>query len=191
MTSDKKGNEMLPLALRLMLIVATVVLLLSAVNFLTAGTIAEREAEKSRQARAVLIEDAEDFEKIDFSMTEEEAKTVTGVYRAFAGDKTLGYCFDVNATGFGSDAICMIVAVSADGNLYGIQVISNAETPGIGAAALEADGGLLSQYAGLSVLSAENTVPVSGATITSKGVSAAVKTAVDIFNRITQEGGVK
>lgn len=188
MTSDKKGNELISLSTKLMLIVAAVVLLLAAVNTLTKDIIAEREAEKGRVARQALIADAETFEAVDFALTPEEAKTVTAVYKATAGDKTLGYCFDVTSAGFGSDGISMIVAVSEDGNLYGIKVISHAETPGIGAAALAEDGGLLGQYVGTSVLSVDGVVPVSGATITSRGVAAGVKTAVNVLDRMTKEG---
>ena len=188
MTSDKKQNDLLSLSLKLTLIGALVVLLLAAVNALTADTIAARETEKGREARQALIVDADSFEEVQAELTETEAKTVTAVYLAKAGDKVLGYCFDVSVYGFGNDPISMIVAVSQEGNLYGVKIISNSETPGIGAAALAEDGGLLGQYAGLSVLSVDGVAGVSGATITSRGVASGVKTAVELLDRLTQEG---
>ena len=191
MTSDKKQNDFLSLALKLTVIGALVVLLLAAVNALTADTIAGREAEKGREARQALIVDAETFEEVKLPLTEEEAKTVTAVYIAKAEDRILGYCFDVSVYGFGNDPISMIVAVSSEGNLYGIKIISNSETPGIGAAALSEDGGLIGQYAGIPMLSVDGVSGVSGATITSKGVSSGVKTVVDLLDRLTKEGVIE
>ena len=189
--SDKKNRELIPLSVTLMAIVAAVVLALSAVNALTSGLIAEREAEKGRVARQALIPDADGFDPVDFAIPETEAKTITAVNSAKSGEKIRGYCFDVTATGFGSDGISMIVAISREGNLYGVRVISNSETPGIGAAALEEDGGLLGQYVGVSVLSVDNVAAVSGATITSKGVAAGVKSAVNLLDQMMREGAAE
>ena len=190
MTKAKQSNDYFTLSFKLMLIVALVVLVLAVVNSFTAGMIADRQAAAGRQARQALIPQAKEFEKIDAALTEEEAKTVSDIYLAKDGDTHFGYCVDVAPSGFGG-GIEMIVAFSLDNKIYGIQIISHSETPGIGAKVLAEDGGLLTQYNDISTTSLGSVSAVSGATVTSNAVHSGVSAATQIVERLIQEGGNK
>ena len=112
-----------------------------------------------------------------------------------------GYCVNITGKGFGGDMTLMI-GYNYDGSVKGVQVISHAETPGVGTKAITENH--LSQYFGksgeltISKSGASDVDAVSGATISSKAVHAAVNKANSIVDEIIQnpipnksEGGIK
>ena len=120
-----------------------------------------------------------------------DQKAVLEVYRAENG----GVAMKVMGTGYGGD-MEMAVGIDADGNVTGVSIISHGETPGLGAKATEAD--FIDQYSGknaketLTVVkgdAAENEISaISGATITSRGVTEGVNEALQYYTVYLKEG---
>lgn len=183
---SKSKSEMLPL--KLTIIVSAVVLMLAIVNELTFATIAANTAAKSNLARQELFVDSTGFTSVDFELTAEESKTVSEIYSASGeGEDILGYCMNVLCKGFGGD-IVLIIGVDLDGEIVGVQVISHAETPSIGAVALDENGKLLPQFAGVSASGLESVESVSGATISSTAVKEGILKALAVAERLLKEG---
>ena len=186
MSNQANKSEMLPL--KLTIIVTAVVLMLAIVNELTYETIAANSEAKSNSARQELFVDSTGFVPVDFELTEEEAKTVSGIYSAQGtGEDILGYCLNVTCSGFGGD-IVLVVGVDLDGSITGVQLISHSETPSIGAIALAEDGELLPQYSGITSSYIGNVSAVSGATVTSNAVNEGIAKALAVAERILKEG---
>lgn len=183
-----KGKRSEMLAVKLTVIVAAVVLMLAVVNELTFETIALNEAEKSNSARIELFPDAQSFSEMNFDLTSEESKVVSAVYAAnSSGEDVLGYCLNVTCKGFGGD-IELIVGIDHDRKITGVQLISHAETPGIGAVAVAEDGALMSAFKNVGVSGVEGIASVSGATISSKAVKEGIAAALEIAEKLLKEG---
>lgn len=185
MTSETKksanSGEILKLAGILFAITAIVACLLGVVNMVTAPMIEKNKAGSLQVALSTLIPDAE-FEtlSVDAALDTYAATpaTVKNVYKA-SGDK--GYCVEVAPTGFGG-AISIIVGINPGGTVAGIQILSMAETPGLGAKASEPD--FADQFIGgaadgsMAVSNDGGTInAITGATITSRAVTNGVNAA--------------
>lgn len=161
------------IGLKLLLICAVVA---GIVSFVYAVTLDQYQANLQETKNAAI---GEIFGKTGLSCeeTETSASGVT-VYLVKEGDELLGYCAEVKGNGFGGD-IEMMVGYGADRAILGVSVISNSETPGVGSKVM--DPSYLERYRGLSGNLALNSDvdAVSGATISSKGVLAAVNAAND------------
>jgi len=167
-------------ALILLIIGFVCTLLLSLCNYITKDTIAELTVKTENAAMAETLPEAETFEKIEY----EGDSTVVAVHEGKASGKTAGYCVKVEPVGYGG-AISMIVGVSADGTVKGVKIVGMSETPGLGAKAK--DKSFTDAYIGkksdIKVIksgkAAENEIAaISGATITSKAVTAGVNAAI-------------
>ena len=184
--ANRSKSEMLPL--KLTLIVSAVVLMLAIVNELTFETIAANTAAKSNLARQELFADSTGFNSIDFELSEDEAKTVSEIYSAAGeGEDILGYCMNVVCKGFGGD-IVLIIGIDLDGDITGIQLISHAETPSIGAVAVDENGSFFPQFVGVSASELEKVETVSGATISSSAVKEGIAKALAVAERLLKEG---
>ena len=178
----KKENSVLyilRLTVTLLLICAAVAAVLAVVNSITKGPIAEIQAEKTRNAISVVLPGAGDVEEMVLSG---DTGIVSAVYAAEAG-----YAVEVTPGGFDGE-ITMMVGV-ADGKVTGISVISHTETPGLGAvaAANNAKGeAFRGQFVGQTgVLSVGDQIDgMSGATITSKAVTAGVNAALEFVENL-------
>ena len=93
----------------------------------------------------------------------------------------LGYCVQVQSQGFGGP-VTMSVGVDLDGTVTGVSIVSHNETDRVGTAAMTPSA--LSRYVGRSGTirtSGNNAVDaVSGATATSKAITAGVNRALNI-----------
>ena len=124
------------------------------------------------------IKDGE--EEIDFFVAEFDGKRSTVAFEAFG-------------TGFGGD-IGVMVAVNLDNDeIVGIGVTTHSETPGLGSRA-KTDPSFSKQFQGLSINDSVkvksdggNIDAISGATITSQGVCAAIMASADIYKRLKNE----
>ena len=174
------------LGLRLAIFVAAVVLMLALVNMFTRDTIAERQRIEGEMARAALLSGTF-IELTDFTVPEEESKTVTAVYRAEQDGTVTGYCFDVTVKGY--NEISMIVGVNTDLTVTGVKILSQTETPGIGSKVVEEQGAFLPQFKGLSSRNLDSVVAVSGATVSSKGIQSGVRSAVNVCSLILEGKG--
>lgn len=116
---------------------------------------------------------------------------VKTVFPAKEGGKVVAVAFDSNATGY-HGPIDIMVGINADGKFTGLSIMTHTETPGLGARVVEP--AFTSQFNGLQ-LSGELKVAaeggkvnaVSGATISSKGVVAAARQALELFPKVKKE----
>lgn len=168
----------LRLAGTLLLITSVVAALLAWVNSITEERIADTKAQKTINAIAAVLPDAENAEKLDGFP--DDTGLITAVYQSSGG-----YAIEVVPTGFGGD-ITMMVGVGKDGNVLGVSVVSHTETAGLGAVAgaKTAKGqAFRDQFIGmtgtLAVSKDGGTVDsISGATITSRAVTQGVNAAL-------------
>ena len=167
-------TQIMTLTVTLLLITAAVAAALAGVNMVTTPIIDQITAQKTADAiAAVLPGESKELE----SFTDE-----TGlVQKVYASDA--GYAVQVAPSGFGGTVVIM-VGVDPNGKVLGIDVVSHAETAGLGdvAAAKNAKGeAFRSQYAAAEAPFAvgENVDAISGATITSKAVTTGVNAAVE------------
>ena len=175
MKKQSTFSYVLRLAVTLLLITGITAAALAGVNAVTAPIIAGINAEKTQQAiEAVLPGGGEKLE----SFPAEDG--VTAVYAS-----ETGYAVEVAPAGF-NGAIKMMVGIAKDGTVLNISIISHTETAGLGAVAAaktSAGEAFRGQYAGqtglLAVVSDGGTIDaITGATITSRAVTAGVNAAL-------------
>ena len=166
------------LTLTLLGICAVVALLLGIVNQVTAPIIAEIQAEKTAAAMSQVLP-AEEYQPV-----ETDYPNVTAMNRALSGGETVGYVVEVTTSGFGGP-MSMVVGVDVDGAVTGVSVTDHSETANIGTKVVD-DQAVLDRFIGMSHGDGEITVNagtnrfdgVSGATVSSRGVTAGVNTAL-------------
>ncbi len=186
--AGKQKNEFVQLGGILCAITLVVALALGAVNAVTAGPIAEQNAQKIKDSLENVMPGAES-EQIDVpegTTVTTETKNATSVtilsaYKMTKDGADAGYCVEVGPTGFGG-AVDTMVGIDSDGKVTGISVISaSSETPGLGARSTEPE--FQAQFAdqvGTEVAVAKDGGSIdalTGATITSRAVSEGVVAA--------------
>ena len=161
------------LSVTLLLITAFVAAALAGVNALTAPVIEQLAQQKTARAIQAVLP-GESHELDHFS---DDTGMVQKVYASDAG-----YAVQVTTKGFGGDLV-MVVGVTPEGKVLGIDVVSHTETSGLGdvAASDNAKGqafrGQFSQ-ADAPFTVGENIDAITSATITSKAVTAGINAAV-------------
>ena len=166
------------LTLTLLGICAVVALLLGVVNSVTKPIIEEFQAEKTAAAMSQVLP-ADEYQKVETAYP-----NVTAMHRALSGGEEIGYVVEVTSSGFGG-TLSMVVGVDMDGAVTGVSVTDNSETANIGTKVVN-DQTVLDRFIGMSHADGEITVNsgsnrfdgVSGATVSSKGVTAGVNTAL-------------
>lgn len=175
------------LTLTLLGICAVVALLLGVVNSVTKPIIDEIQAEKTAAAMSQVLP-ADEYQKVETAYP-----NVTALHKALSGGEQVGYVVEVTASGFGG-MLSMVVGVDMDGAVTGVSVTDNSETANIGTKVVN-DQSVLDRFIGMSHEGGEITVNsgsnrfdgVSGATVSSKGVTAGVNTALTAVAE--QKGG--
>lgn len=164
-------KDFIKLPLVLFIISGIVTALLAFANSITAPVIAERAQQSVNEARASVLQGAEEFETVDFTND-----CVTELVRDKNG---AGYCASVTVKGYGGD-IDMIVGVDTDGAVTGVKIISMSETAGLGAKTN--DEKWLAQFIGGSEFKVTKDGgaidAVSAATISSRAVSKGITEGV-------------
>ena len=166
------------LTLTLLGICAVVALLQGVVNSVTEPIIEEIQAEKTAAAMSQVLP-ADEYQKVETTYP-----NVTAMNKAMSGGEQIGYVVEVATNGFGG-AMSMVVGVDMDGAVTGVSVTDNSETANIGTKVVN-DQTVLDRFIGMSHADGEITVNsgtnrfdgVSGATVSSKGVTAGVNTAL-------------
>ena len=166
------------LTLTLLGICAVVALLLGVVNSVTKPIIEEFQAEKTAAAMGQVLP-ADEYQKVEITYP-----NVTALHRALSGGEEIGYVVEVTSSGFGG-TLSMVVGVDMDGAVTGVSVTDNSETANIGTKVVN-DQTVLDRFIGMSHADGEITVNsgsnrfdgVSGTTVSSKGVTAGVNTAL-------------
>ncbi len=151
---------------------------LATTNMFTKDII-DKKAEITTQEALHSCIEADSFEEVDL---DDESNSVIA-YKAIKDNKLTGYAFSVKTTGYGGD-ISTIVGIKG-GKVTTIEItdVSN-ETPGLGQNAK--NSAFTDKFKGIS--SAEEVVPMTGATITSNAVKTAVDKAFDAYYKLKSRG---
>jgi len=168
----------------LVLICIVISFLLAFVNLYTKSTIEKGKSSESENARKTVLSDASKFEECKIDDIE--------YYKGFDGDDLIGYVFLTNSKGYGGK-IEVMTGISSDGTIKEISILSQNETPGLGAN-IKNDN-FKKQFNkkvpsdGFNVVKStanENSEieAITGATISSKAVTSCVNEAIKLYNKI-------
>ncbi len=106
----------------------------------------------------------------------------TNYYEIYGEKNLIGYIFNVKGSGYGGDIVCNI-GIYTNGKVAGIFVLSHQETPGLGTKAVKSKK-FLSQFQGQIEEEINKTFkPVTGATISSRGILKAVMEAFKKYKK--------
>ena len=179
----------------LFLVTAVTGLILGLVQWTTAEAIRTAQGKEKDQALMSVMPGAETFKALKLVSGADPA--VLGVEEALKGSETVGHCVTVTSKGYGGP-VEIVVGLTREGSVRAIQILSQSETPGLGAKAAEPF--FFKQFENrerlpLRVVKQTPSAPdeiqaISGATITSSAVVAGVNAAVDYWKRDI-EGGAK
>lgn len=188
----------LSLTFRLCLTCLVVSFLLGMVNKVTLPNITA--AEKADTEAAMMAVVPEDGGEITFSDSMDLAGDLTDaassqggklveMYQVYEDGADAGYTLKVSASG-SQGTIVMMVGVDAEDTVTGVSIVSNSETPGIGSRVMDneptASGeNVLDQFAGKSTSDTplavgSNVDAISGATVSSRGVTTGVNAALAV-----------
>ena len=154
-------------------ICATIAILLSFTNYITAPIIQKRESDAVNQALKLVLPSGEEFEAVDLTKYE-LPETITEAY----SEKNGGYVFKITTAGYSTGFVIMC-GVDANGAVSGTTVISSGETLGV-----EKTYG--DNLNGKTIENIESVETVSGATRTTLAYRNAVK---DTLNSVVILGG--
>ena len=186
------GKFILKVAGTLTVIALVVAALLGVVNNVTKDKIAEQDAENTRIAMSAVAPEGSEFgDKRDISDAVAAAASAQGgkiveMYPMTNGGADAGYVVKVSASG-SQGTITMMVGVDANKAITGISVISHSETSGIGTKVVgnepnAAGEPVLDQFIGMSgsgsLVVGKNVIAVSGATVSTKGITMGANAAL-------------
>ena len=176
--------------------------LLGLVNMVTKDKIAAINWENTQTAMKAVVADpdntefSEALENTDAMNAAAKAAggTLDSVYEVLVGGENAGYAIKVVASGSQGN-IEMMVGVDAEGVVTGVSIVDNSETSGIGSKVmsnepLSSGVGVLDQFQGKSAAAdgtltvGKNVDAISGATVSSKGVTAGVNAALAVAGAI-------
>ncbi len=171
-------KDMLKLGLVLMIYSAVACVGLALVNTITAPKIAQVKETELNQGLKEVFTQADSFLPADgFEKTKTDGITIEGIYTAKLNGETTGVV--VQATGATYDSSTILVGIDADKNITALKFLSCSDTPGFGQKATLPS--FTDQFKGKTAVSnfelKKDFDQVSGATITSKGVAAILKSA--------------
>ena len=176
-------------AIALLLICLVATTLLAGTNMITSEKIALNAVEKENASRMVVLPAAGDFSEV--------TTLESGITYCEGLDKegnTIGYVFTSGAKGYGG-TVAVMIGLDTEGVITGIEILSHAETPGLGANATgEAFKSRFNGKSGQLTVDknsndGQNIQAITAATITSKAVVSAVNAALSEFEAI--KGGAE
>lgn len=179
-------KDILKLGVTLFAICAVAALVLGVTNNITAPVIEERNIQASNEARKIVLPEADEFKELDGMNSD----IVLEVYEGIKDGQVIGYTIKTSSKGYGG-AIELMVGISKDGKITGVEIGNHSETPGLGSKATEPM--FKNQYVDKDVSNSllvvkgsannDNEISaISGATITSNGVTSGVNAAMKIYN---------
>jgi len=155
--------------------------LIIAGTFYLTNDIAERKAaELESKSKLKLVPDADSFKEVEGRK---------GWSMALKGDKPLAFIVPTESKGY-AGSVKLIVALSPEGKVLNFSILESKETPGLGDKASQPqfhDQFLGKDLAHLKVVKdpsdKEDILAITGATITSKAVTKAVREAIEELNK--------
>ena len=185
-------NKTIKLGLILLAFTAIAAGILGFLNLQTEDIIAEVQIKANNEARQEVLPNGEDFEELEESKFKEVTKDtpmVEEIYEGLSGGEVMGYTIKTVISGY-SGPITVMTGVDMEGTIAGMKVVSNTETPGLGANASNDE--YEDQYKEKSAEgdielvknnpSDEQVEALTGATITSKAVTDSVNEAIKAYN---------
>jgi len=200
MTKEKVHMDpkyIIELTLKLFITCVVVAGLLGLVNSVTEGPIAAINKAKTEDAMKAVVADPDnstfsDPLTLSAEMTEAALAgggTLTEAYEVQVGGAPAGYALKIVASGSQGN-IEMMVGLDAAGAVSGVSIVSHKETAGIGSKVMEneplASGTpVLEQFVGKSAADGalsvgKNVDAISGATVSSRGVTSGVNAALAV-----------
>lgn len=180
------GKFVLKVAGTLTVISLVVAALLGVVNMVTEDKIDAINAEKTNQALAAVAPEGAEFTPVELSDAAVAAAAAYGTLNSMYEMSTGGYAMKIVASG-SQGSIEMIVGVDANKALTGVSVVNHSETGGIGTKVVNNDPNsagtpVLDQFIGMSgagsLVVGKTVTPISGATVTTKGITAGCNAAL-------------
>ena len=146
---------------------------LAATNGVTAPIIAAAPAAAQEAARMELVPEATSFTQVEGDSAENDS----GNYVADNGEAVITY----HGKGYGGN-ITVMVAFTTDATVKQIKITEQAETAGLGTK-IVSEPSFQESFAGLPAqdFTVSDIAAISGATISSKAVTAAVNAAIDAY----------
>ena len=181
----ENNNSILKIALNLTCTCIISGIIIAIVFFLTDDIAKQKQIELNNLALKSLVTQADQYTPI-------EGKT--GCYTATKNGEVIAYVIPSESKGYGG-AIKLLVAVGPDNKVIKYTILESKETPGLGDKAAKAP--FYEQFTGKTSANLEVTKDannkediqaISGATITSRAVTLAVKNAVDEVSNLTKGG---
>ena len=174
-------------AIPLAIICIVISFLLAFLNLSTKSTIEKEKNLENENARKTGLSDASRFEECKIEDIE--------YYKGFTGDNLIGYVFFTDSKGYGGK-IEVMTGISSDGTIKGISILSQNETPGLGANVK--NDNFKNQFnkkipsGGFNIVknsASKNSEieAITGATISSKAVTSCVNEAIKLYNKINLE----
>ena len=152
--------------------------LLAYINMVTSPIITKAEEEAAAKARAEVLTEADDFEKLD-------AKLPEGVTEAYKAKNGAGYVFMLSTKGYGGE-IKLICGIKADGTIEQTKTLSHSETSGIGSKVVDNESPYRSQYEGKTADNYDGVDALTGATISSKAYKKAIAAAFEAYEAVKE-----
>ncbi len=161
----------------LLIIASLIAVMLAAVNSLTEDRIAQNKMKEVTASISALFGEGIETEEL----TVPGGSIVTGRYKIHANGGLVGYCVRVAPKGFDGE-VDMMVAITPEGAVKGIRVISHTETPGLGSVATEDD--YLGTYRGKTgeLAFGGDVDALAGATFSSRAILEGVNAALACYN---------
>ena len=169
-------KQILRIVLSLTITAAAAALMLSVVNLITEGRIAQNRSDELISAMQAIYPDMNGFETLEYEFDTD----VEAVYK-IGND----YCIVVTPKGF-SDELELMVGVASDGKVSGVRILNSSETPGIGT---KIEGEYIDSFVGRSgsLMYGANVDAISGATYSSKAVINGVNSALACVKSLTAD----
>ena len=146
---------------------------LALTNNVTKPIIEEATRKAQDAARLELLPEADSFTKV-------EGIAVANVSDVYTANNGVGAVVTSSAKGYGG-TMTVMVGFTADGTIRQIKVTEQAETKGIGSK-VAGDPAFWTRYEGVKAELPVEVDALSGATISSKALNAAVNSAVEAYN---------
>jgi Na+-translocating ferredoxin:NAD+ oxidoreductase subunit G len=133
------------------------------------------------------------------TFTGEKGDVIKEAIPAYQGDKLVGHVLKVSSKGFHGE-ILTLVAITNDGKITGVKMLSHSETPGVGSKTSKPD--FLNRFVDKTVngeLQVVKTAPskdneiqgISGASVSSRAVTAGVNEAIKYYSENLKGKGGK
>lgn len=157
---------------------------LALVHSFTEPIIQKTREENSKRALQSIFSEADSFESIIEELEAIESKVaIQAAHVAKKGDEVIG--LTIQAAGPTYSKATILMGITLERKLTGLKFLELLDTPSLGSKAAEEP--FAGQFRDKSIKDAfnvgEDIVAISGATITSKGVSNIVKTAISLIDK--------